>query len=96
MGHMQPPLGWSIATGAVLATIWILEGDTVVNKNWGYTNGDLYLMMGRRPHLWIRPGWLLLIRSKVWERPKQEYRSDKERRGRRGRVNHHSSPRQSV
>jgi hypothetical protein len=36
----MPPLGWSIATGAVVATIWILEGDTVVNKNWGNTNGD--------------------------------------------------------
>jgi hypothetical protein len=39
MGHISP-LGCRITTGAVVTTIWILDGDTVIDKTQGDTNGD--------------------------------------------------------
>jgi hypothetical protein len=63
-----------------MATIWILDGDTVVDKRRETRTEILYLMMRRRPHgsaLWILARWLLLIRSELGEWPK-EYRPNKE------------------
>jgi hypothetical protein len=38
MGHISHHLGCSITTGAVMATIRILDGDTVVDGKQGNTN----------------------------------------------------------
>ena len=63
-----------------MATIWILEGDIIIDKT-NETRTEIQYLMGRRTHnrvLWIRASRLLLIRSEVGERPNHEYRPNKE------------------
>ena len=62
-----------------MAAIWILDGDTVVDKR-RETRTEILYLMRRRPYgsaLWIWASWLLLIRGELGEWPK-EYRPNKE------------------